>query len=73
MYAHGQAYVALSRVKSLEGVMLVGLKKSAFHKNDRAVHREYERLAGLPIVDYFLSLLALLVQHFELHCTVNPV
>ena len=50
MFAHGQAYVALSRVKSLGGVMLVGLIKSAFHKNDHAVHREYERLAGLPIV-----------------------
>ena len=50
VFAHGQAYVALSRVKSLGGVMLVGLIKSAFHKNDRAVHREYERLAGLPIV-----------------------
>lgn len=50
VFAHGQAYVALSRVKSLEGVMLVGLITSAFYKNDGAVHREYERLVGLPIV-----------------------
>ena len=35
MIAYGQAYVVLSRVKSLEGVMLAGLI-SAFHKNDRA-------------------------------------
>ena len=48
--ARGQAYVALSRVKSLGGVMLMGLIKSAFHKNDRAVQHEYERLAGLPIM-----------------------
>ena len=61
MFAHGQAYVALSRVKSLAGIMLLGLIKSAFRKNDHAVHREYERLAGLPIV-YLIScfMLALL-------------
>ena len=30
--------------------MLVGLVKSAFHRKDRAVHQEYERLADLPTV-----------------------
>ena len=36
-FAHGMVYVALSRVKSLEGVCVVGLTRSAFQKNDRAV------------------------------------
>ena len=38
VFAHGQACIALSRVKSLEQVMLVGLVESAFHKNGYAVH-----------------------------------
>ena len=48
--ALGQAYVAFSRVKLSEGVMLVGLIKPAFHNNDRAVRQEYGRFAGPPIV-----------------------
>ena len=49
VFAHGQAYVALSRVKSLQGVMLVGLTKSSFSKNQRIVSEEYERLQGCPV------------------------
>ena len=37
VFAHGMAYIALSRVKSLEGVCVVGLSKSAFQKNDDAL------------------------------------
>ena len=37
VFAHGQAYAALSRVKSL-GVILVGLIDQVIHKNDCAVH-----------------------------------
>ena len=43
VFAHGMAYVALSRVKSLEGVCVIGLSRSAFQKNDNAVHVEYQR------------------------------
>ena len=52
VFAHGMAYVALSRVKSLEGVCTVGLTRSAFQKNDSAVRAEYERLrsASLPLI-----------------------
>ena len=51
VFAHGMAYVALSRVKSLEGVCIVGLTRSAF-QNERAVHAEYEclRSASLPLI-----------------------
>ena len=37
VFAHGQAYAALNRVKSL-GVILVGLIDQVIHKNDCAVH-----------------------------------
>ena len=32
VFAHGMAYVALSRVKSLEGVCVIGLSKTAFRR-----------------------------------------
>lgn len=44
------AYVALSRVKSLEGVCVIGLSRTAFQKNDTAVHVEYERLADRALM-----------------------
>ena len=47
MFAHGMAYVALSRFKSLDGVCVIGLSRSAFQRNDTAVHAEYQRLANL--------------------------
>lgn len=49
--ARSQAYVAVSTVMSSAGVMLVRCNKSAFHKNNCAVHQENGRscLAGLPI------------------------
>ena len=50
VFAHGMAYVALSRVKSLEGVCVIGLSRSAFQKNDTAVHEEYQRLANLNLM-----------------------
>ena len=45
VFAHGMAYVALSRVKSLDGVCVIGLSKTAVQKNDAAVHVEYQRMA----------------------------
>ena len=50
IFAHGQAYVALSRVRTMEGVMLVGLTMQSFNKNTRVVHDEYEGLSHCPIV-----------------------
>ena len=44
-FAHCQAYVALSRVRNLEGVMLTGLQRSNLNLIDNAVHEEYARLA----------------------------
>ena len=46
----GMAHVVLSRVKSLEGVCIIGLSRSASHKNDIAVHAENQRLANLNLM-----------------------
>jgi ATP-dependent DNA helicase PIF1 len=46
IFAHGQAYVALSRVRSIEGVVLVGLVKKSLLLTDPKVSREYARLNG---------------------------
>ena len=40
MFAHGTAYVALSRVESMEGVCVIGLSRIPLQKNDIAVHVE---------------------------------
>ena len=57
IFAHGQCYVALSRVRSLQGVMLVGLVRSSLDpKMDKHyggtldVQREYNRLSHHPVV-----------------------
>ena len=50
VFAHGQAYVALSRVKSLEPVCIIGLTRTAFSKNQSVVHDEYARLANTAFV-----------------------
>eukprot|EP00884_Botryococcus_braunii_P002205 jgi/Botrbrau1/11986/Bobra.0115s0022.1 len=42
IFAHGQAYVALSRVRTLQGVLLIGLCKKSLLRADRKVSREYE-------------------------------
>ena len=49
MFDHGQAYVAMSRVRKLEGVLLVGLLRASFDKNKGCVHDEYARFARCPI------------------------
>jgi len=49
VYANGQAYVALSRVRNLEGVMLTEQQRSKLNLIDNAVHEEYARLAVRPI------------------------
>ncbi len=49
VFAHGQAYLVLSRVRNLDGVMLTGLQRSKLNLIDKAVHEEYARLALRPI------------------------
>jgi ATP-dependent exoDNAse (exonuclease V) alpha subunit len=44
IFAHGQAYVALSRVRSLDGVLLIGLVERSLYKADPKVAEEYARL-----------------------------
>ena len=48
LVAPGVAYVALSRVILLEGVCIIGLNTTAFHKNDIAGHAEY-RAWPIPV------------------------
>ena len=50
--AHGQAYEALSRVRSLQGVLLAALSRESFSLNSAVVHEEYVHLAGRPIQDF---------------------
>ncbi len=49
IWDQGQAYVALSRVHALPGV-LVGLTTASFDKNKCCVYNEYARLADYPRV-----------------------
>jgi ATP-dependent exoDNAse (exonuclease V) alpha subunit len=49
IFDHGQAYVALSRVRTLEGVLLIGLIRASFDKNKSYMHDEYARLAVLSL------------------------
>ena len=49
VFVHGKAYVALSRVRNFESVMLTGLQRSKIKFKDNAVHEDYARLALRPI------------------------
>lgn len=51
IFDHGEASVALSRVRKLEGVLLIGLIRASFDKNKTYAHDECARLAaaGCPI------------------------
>ena len=48
---HGQPGTALTQVRSMAGVMLVGLPETSVSKNNPYVHEEYARLP----LDYQLS------------------
>ncbi len=50
VFAHGQAYVALSKMRNLGSVMLTGLQRFKLNLKDNAVHQEYARLALRPIL-----------------------
>ena len=50
IFAHGQAYVALSRVTSMNGVMLVGLTRGSFNNNKVKLHDQYDRLSCCPTI-----------------------
>ena len=49
VFAHGQAYVALSRVGSLQGVLLTALSRESSSLNSAVVHGECVCLAGRPM------------------------
>ena len=53
IFDHGQAYVALSKVRRLDGVLRQACwlvcSKPSFDKNKSCVHDEYARLARCPI------------------------
>eukprot|EP00884_Botryococcus_braunii_P010685 jgi/Botrbrau1/19618/Bobra.0735s0002.1 len=46
IFAHGQTYVALSRVRTLPGVLLIGLSKKSLLRADPKLPREYERMTA---------------------------
>jgi len=47
IFAHGQAYVALSRVRSLAGVLLSNFCEASLKKTSSKVSLEYERLRNM--------------------------